>query len=76
VAPWVRTCSSRWLAAAVDVGFCLLVERLRVWENAVEGDSSNSARSGSVNKVVASGFNVVSPLLLFSNSTAIFLVEG
>lgn len=56
VAPWVRTCANFCVAAAVDdvVGFCRLVERLRVWENAVEG-----VRSNNVSKVVAMGFKVV-----------------
>jgi len=63
VAPAVRTCDTRW--AAVVVGFCLDVERLRVWENAVEG-----AKRIRVIKVVAMSFKVyVSPLLLFSIQT-------
>jgi len=57
------------------VGFCLLVERLRVWENTVAGDRSNSARSGSVNKVVAMGFKVVFSSAAVLDSNRYFLVE-
>ena len=68
VAPWVRTCANRCVAAAVDVvGFCRLVERLRVWENAVEG-----VRSNSVSKVVAMGFKVVFSSAAVLNSDRYF----
>ena len=61
VAPWVRTWDTRWVAVVV-AGFCLL-ERFRVWENAVEG-----AKRIKVSKVIVIGFKMcVSPLLLFSD---------
>ena len=52
VAPCVRTCATRCVAVAV-VGFCRLLDRLRVWENAVEG-----AKRIKVSKVMVIRFKV------------------
>jgi hypothetical protein len=43
--------------AAVAVGFCLDVERLRVWENAVEGAKRSKAKVTD-SKVVGMGFKI------------------
>lgn len=69
VAPWILTCATRWLPVAV--GFCLLVDRLRVWENAVEG-----AKRINVSKVIVMRFKVNSPLLLFSYQPLFFRWRG
>ena len=69
VAPAVRTCDTRWVAVAV--GFCLDVERLRVWENAVEG-----AKRVRVNKVVATSFKVCVSSSTVLDSNRVFLLEG
>jgi hypothetical protein len=61
VAPCVRTCTTRWVSVAA-VGFFGRLERLRVWENAVEG-----AKRIKVSKVIVMSFKIVSPLLLFSD---------
>jgi hypothetical protein len=69
VAPCVRTCAARWVAAAAD-GFCRLLERLRVWENAVEG-----AKRTKVYIVVVMSFKVCFSSAGVLRSTAMFL-EG
>ena len=55
----------------VVVGFCRLVERLRVWENTVEGASSNS-----VSNVVAMGFKVVFSSAAVLKSNRFSVCEG
>src|SRR5690242_15208556 len=66
VAPAVRTCATRCVAV-VAAGFCLLLERLRVWENTVEG-----ARSNSVSKVMVIRFKVCFSSAAVLRWTAIF----
>jgi ribose 5-phosphate isomerase RpiB len=48
-----------------------LLERLRVWENAVEGAKSNNA-----SKVIAMGFKMYFSSSAILNLNRFFLVEG
>src|ERR1051326_4150387 len=69
VAPCVRTCATRW--ALVVAGVFGLLERLRVWENAVEG-----AKRTRASKVIVIRFKVCFSSAAVLRSTAIFLLEG